>query len=750
MDKALLRPLFRQTAIHAEQIRTGNIPQYFLGAAVGWGARLGTSAMKGYRTMRGIRAARTAAGAPMGFQRAVQGAKPTYEAGKRFMARPGAQKGLLGLEVAGVGAGGEEIRRAAMDKESLLGGGPATYTGGIAMMYPGAVFGGRTFPKAFPKIAGTATSAKVASKLAKGPAPFLLPLGFGASSMVEKGAYQEIKDEEKYRIKPEVLKNFQKKFEDIGGDNSTREDRIQLVESFNFTNEQKARAYDALGLPDKVEETISIMQGSEVATQPAAPTDKVEEVPQNIQGENESIAPANVVDEAEIPPEALQDEEQKVKGKAIMNAKKAAGKEVEKFTLSARGKEIAREFADLKGAITSVTGGGDNANLLLLKMASGLMTGKSTKSGLAGLMDITGQAMEPTIDTAIALGSQQKEYDNNLAMVVVKNMQEKEQLLLEAQLEGAGGMKILPDRQYVRVKTDDFLGADTLEVGIDDDSGRRVLITPGKGGEGFSYFEGEGTATKPDTKRQATYNASMQNAAIGIQMARFVRAASPAVLGPNASIVQFQDNLSGALSSIGGYFEGGDIQSIETYNKIVADTRRNVIGDEEGLSQDELDDRSKEAEELVKEFVDKEEKLSKAYQGALDVGDAKRLALARLGYIENRMAYLVANTYKPEDRLTIKDIEIAERNTKIIKYWTNPRRVQDNYKIIEEDMNTHFVRNAKAYVNIGGGSASFIYSNYQSIPVVRRNYIKNKEREGRGAETPQDVLNYEQILESIQ
>jgi len=111
---------------------------------------------------------------------------------------------------------------------------------------------------------------------------------------------------------------------------------------------------------------------------------------------------------------------------------------------------------------------------------------------------------------------------------------------------------------------------------------------------------------------------------------------------------------------------------------------------------------------------------------------------------------LVANTYKPEDRLTIKDIEIAERNTKIIKYWTNPRRVQNNYKIIEEDMNTHFVRNAKAYVNIGGGSASFIYSNYQSIPVVRRNYIRNKEKEGRVAETPQDVLNYEQILESIQ
>ena len=750
MDKTLLRPLFRQKALHQKQIETGDIPQYFLGAAVGWGARLGTSAMKGYRTMRGIRAARTAAGAPMGFQRAVQGARPTYEAGKRVMAKPGAQKGLLGLEAAAVGAGAEEARRAAMDKESLIGSGPATYTGALAMMYPGAVFGGRTFPRAFPKIAATATSAKVAGKLAKGPGPFLIPAGLGASSMIERGAYQEIKDEEKYRLTPDILKKFQEKFKEIGGDSSTIEDRIQLVESFNFTNEQKLRAYAALGLQDKVEETVSIMQGSEVAPLVEGEVVTEGDAPQIIQGETESIAPANVVDEATVPVEALQPGEQIAKGKAIMNAKKSADHEVTKFTLSARGKEIAKEFADLKGAITSVTGGGDNANLLLLKMASGLMTGKSTKSGLAGLMDITGQAMEPTIDTAIALGSQQKEYDNNLAMVVVKNMQEKEQLLLEAQLEGAGGMNILPERQYVRVKTDDFLGAETLEVGIDDESGRRVTITPGQGGEGFSYFEGEGTAVKPDTKRQATYNSSMQNAAIGIQMARFVRAASPAVLGPNASIVQFQDNLSGALSAVGGYFDGGDIQSIETYNKIVADTRRNVIGDEEGLSQDELDDRSKEAEELVKEFVDKEEKLSKAYQGALDVGDEKRLALARLGYIENRMAYLVANTYKPEDRLTIKDIEIAERNTKIIKYWTNPRRVQDNYKIIEQDMNTHFVRNAKAYVNIGGGSASFVYSNYQSIPIVRRNYQRKKELEGKAGETPQDVLNYEKILESIQ
>ena len=750
MDKTLLRPLFRQKAVHAQQIETGDIPQLWLGGITAGIAGIGRGAMAGYRTLKGIRAARAAAGAPMGFQRGMQAAKPTYEAGKRFMAKPGSQKGLLGLEAAGVGAGAEEMRRAAMDKESLIGSGPATYTGGLAMMYPGAVFGGKTFPKAFPKIPGTATSAKVAGKLAKGPGPVLLPLGFGASSMVERGAYQEIKDEEKYRLTPEVLKEFQEKFQEIGGDSSTIEDRIQLVESFNFTDEQKLRAYAALGLQDKVEETISIMQGAEAVPPIEGEVVTEGDPPQNIQGETESIAPANVVDEATIPVEALQPGEQIAKGKAIMNAKKSADQEVTKFTLSARGKEVAKEFADYKGALDSVTGGGDNTNLLLLKMASGLMTGKSTQSGLAGLMDVAGQAMGPAVDTAIALGSQQKEYDNTLAMSVIKNMQERENLLLEASLEGAGGMNILPERQYVRVKTDDFLGADTLEVGIDDESGRRVTITPGRGGEGFSYSHGEGTAVKPDTKRQATYNASMQNAAIGIQMARFVRAASPAVLGPNASVVQFQDNLSGALSAVGGYFDGGDIQSIETYNKIIDDSRANVMGNEEGLTQDELDARAKEADQLVSEFVAKEEKLKKTYNKALDVGDEKRLALARLGYIENRMAYLVANTYKPEDRLTIKDIEIAERNTKIIKYWTNPRRIQDNYKIIEQDMNTHFVRNAKAYVNIGGGSASFIYSNYQSIPIVRRNYQKKKEAEGKGGETPQDVLNYEKILESIQ
>ena len=47
-------------------------------------------------------------------------------------------------------------------------------------------------------------------------------------------------DEKYYKVvNSNAWKEFQEKFQEIGGDSSTIEDRIQLVESFNFTDEQK-------------------------------------------------------------------------------------------------------------------------------------------------------------------------------------------------------------------------------------------------------------------------------------------------------------------------------------------------------------------------------------------------------------------------------------------------------------------------------------------------------------------------------
>jgi hypothetical protein len=62
-----------------------------------------------------------------------------------------------------------------------------------------------------------------------------------------------------------------------------------------------------------------------------------------------------------------------------------------------------REFMTLKQQIQGSTNSGDMTNLILLKLASGLLTGTSRNRGVAGLLDVTGQALGPTVDTAMVL-----------------------------------------------------------------------------------------------------------------------------------------------------------------------------------------------------------------------------------------------------------------------------------------------------------------------------------------------------------
>ena len=78
--------------------------------------------------------------------------------------------------------------------------------------------------------------------------------------------------------------------------------------------------------------------------------------------------------------------------------------------------DFRQDFLKMKNSIQQTTGNTSNTNLIMLKLASGLLTGKSREKGIAGLADIAGQAMGPAVDTAIVLNQAQQEFDNNLAL----------------------------------------------------------------------------------------------------------------------------------------------------------------------------------------------------------------------------------------------------------------------------------------------------------------------------------------------
>ena len=80
-----------------------------------------------------------------------------------------------------------------------------------------------------------------------------------------------------------------------------------------------------------------------------------------------------------------------------------------------------REFLKFRQSITDLTGTyGNDRDLILMKLASGMMSGKTAHTGLKGFMDVTGKAMGPTADTALSLSNAQKGRDTDLATAFLK------------------------------------------------------------------------------------------------------------------------------------------------------------------------------------------------------------------------------------------------------------------------------------------------------------------------------------------
>jgi hypothetical protein len=707
-DPVLNRPLFRKKAGHVQQIKKNDIPGYVLGGVIAVGSRVIPAARAGIQAFRTAQAGRKAAGTPTM-------AGKLFQAGKKAVQSPTGQKTIAGLEGASVGLGGAEAYRGLTGQSSLFGDQPASVIGGLgAMAYPG--IGG--LARTIPNISKSPKLVAAAKKL-KGYTPAILPITLvsAGAGLAESGAKESIREEADKRLGKEQFKLLDKQLKDLG-DNPTVGQVYDTITDFELTDTQRKNLYDTFGItPQAVDflekEKQQVKQGIAPQTPEGTPSDA---------GENLSGVTPSIGDAAEVvPPNSMNLDEQKRTALGMDRQTKAANKEVKKFESAPVDEAVRTRYLELKNAIQGTTGNQDSTNLLMMKMAAGLLTGKTREGGIAGMLDVAGQALGPTVDTAIVLANQQNEFDRSLALEVIKGQNELEKTLLEKKLEGAGGIKIEKDREFVRVPTNDFIGFDTIEVGKEKDSGRRIQIKPSVNGEIFQQFGQAGTTVKPNPTRQAKIDAAMQDQAIGITMARFVQAAPTSVLGPGASINDFEDKLSGTLSAIGGKFiPGGDIGSLETYNKITQ-TINDINPTDIDLTDSELEQRQKDANALLKDFQDKEQSIRKKYGDPLvGISDPERKALAQLALIENRMAYLIANANKREDRLTVKDIERAEKRTKILDLFSNPQTIQDNYRLIEKELEKKFEQNAKAYVGQAGGTASFIYNTYDKVPIVAK------------------------------
>ena len=666
-----------------------------IGAGLMGLANLGRGAVAGYRTLRGIRAARAAAGQPMGFQRGL-GAIQKGER-KLFKKSPLTAGGLetaLTAPIAAEGLG--DVARGTMEGDY---GQVASGLGGLALSVP-FVGRGLRMAGASKKIPSSIsqplyqTGKGVQQRTPKGtiPAGFAL-LGTGA--LTERDDVQA----EEPRVLGDPVQNV-----------------LRAVEA-DKANIGKATEIDGktvvIGSPEyktiakqKLNEAYKQMEGGERKTSVTA-----DQLASTFDFDLTETGGVPTVNEAALPPTPKPDDMNA--GEIDFVAKKqesdaARGQKIKEKML--RSQE-ADEFNKFYNRITNLTGGNDQtSNLLLLKLATGLMSGKTAQSGVRGFLDVAGQAGGGVADTALALFSKEQDRRKDLAVAYLK-AKEKE--------GGAGLIKAAKDRRTVLVRDPNLpFKKRTVEIGMDKERGTDVMFVPTPDGTGtmavpMKYTEY--TTVTPKESQLRKQRNQLNSIAQGYDFAKTVLKMPDGTFGLTG---RGKLALEKAGSVVGDVFElfGADLSSASgNRDAEIVELITEIPVDDAGNPKYGTAAERKETQKVVNQYKSEIREILRGVGPNTPDAELDNITRARL--IETRMKYILANANKSEDRLTRADVDDAAASTKILGLTTGEDEVRSSYRNLMKDLEDQFRRIADNYIE-GGGSEQFLLQSFQNMPQI--------------------------------
>ena len=509
---------------------------------------IGRGGLAAYRTMRGIRAARAAQGMPMGFQRALgsQGAglgKGTSGTGLQGLMARGAKKapGTAGsLEAAG-GAylGGEGVGDVVQGTREGDLGQIAMGIGGLAFGAPlfakGLRLAGsqRTLAKKFPTAAeGMKQTGKEFTKRVPGGLKGTTGVGLagigGGLALGDKAPPGQAQAGE--TDEPRILSD---KPVDLVISTIEQDKKDPNIDT--TTPEYQKLAKDAL--------TKAYAQEEAEGTKSSATADRIADVmtfttPGGTKVNNEATIPDNKdpenpdLDLDDINDIAKRQENQAISGGKIKN-------DLEKNANSAEAEQFNRFYK----RITNLTGGNDMTNdLILFKLATGLMKGKTSQTGIKGFVDVLGQAGSDTTDLALALFQKEKDRRNDLAVAYLKAQEKKK----------TDNILKVKDRK-IGVVLDDSnpFGAKSVEIGTDQNGFDVMIIDDGQGGtkavpmKYTNYTEVNKSPARLDKRRK-----QLNSINAGYQMTQEILALPSGTFGAGGKVRLGFENIAGAIESV--------------------------------------------------------------------------------------------------------------------------------------------------------------------------------------------------------
>jgi hypothetical protein len=706
MDKTLKRPLFQKKAMEAYKAKHGGkIPGYFAGAAIG----------------SGIRAA----------------AAPVFNFIGRQMARPAVRTGLTGLEgyylAEGAGTAAQGYREG--DTGKMIEG--MSYALPAAAFLPGTMKGSgikalrETGEYLLPGSTGLQTA--ITNNPVKSGIASIGGALTGASLQIPAGAvevpegmsneqyYKDIQDrlimskpqfgerkdltEEERKKSPMIKRRLEveKPPMPIG----IKDPKTQGEETLNKKLQQSSTINDVaekLGVTDAAKATDQ--QIKQIAIESNVPEKEL----RSIIGREVETAVGQTPPGSNNPVATTENEASAYAGMTDVEIENAV-KRRQNTLKNAKGfSNMSSGFKEFKTEIEKMTGtNNQNLNdLISMKVASKLLTGKSTARGVAGFADIAGQAMGVGADSLLALKLAQQDQDMKLAQSFIKMKTEMAKKKSPGFVSG--------DKTY-KIQDPRFPGGFYNAKGLEGKDGRQYYRT--RDNQVVPAGPGAvGNQTSQNADKINLYSANLEELKRGQDMISQVLTILPQDGTLKAAFSLTKEDAMGTVSQafgLNGLEQGGsfDTEIIKLLNNNTLDndeTKKKLIEEyQKSISDETLKERGK---ELYKQ----------SKSGIFDrPTDAELERYSRLALIEQRMKYIVANANKSEDRLTQKDIENAAKRTEILKFFGSERNVYQNYKRLQEEFTAKAQADAMKYRNAGGTEDGMQYY-IDTVPGVKEMY----------------------------
>ena len=389
-----------------------------------------------------------------------------------------------------------------------------------------------------------------------------------------------------------------------------------------------------------------------------------------------------------------------------------------------------REFLKFRQSITDLTGTyGNDRDLILMKMASGMMSGTTPHKGLKGFIDVTGKAMGPTVDTALALSNAQKGRDTDLANAFLKMKQEQAK-------EGDVGLK--GDIKTFIVDDDNSPYKKKVVMAEYNDNGQLMQMNQDKAGNityaPFTYINPEPIKKGANLGKLRTL---LSSNAIGLDYIDYILSLPDDVLGWRGYFNLLKSDYvgisEGLKSRTNKYTEGVDIGA---YVEGTILNESNLEQGNQGLKSPTNMFTSH--AEWIKEEYKNDMKRARAiiedeYEGK--VGTSQLDQLTQVALIETRLKYIVANANKSEDRLTRWDIENAAERTTLLGVLPRPfkeqpmtaRGVRSQMRALKQQMSGQFDEVAQRY-QFEGGTNNYILK-YKHVPYISQFLLEQSAKE---------------------